>query len=59
MAERKLTPTQVARLGGLARAQRLNPDKRRTIASMGAQTFYERYGEEGLERMRLGLKVKR
>lgn len=52
-----MPPHVRGRLGGLARARNLSDEAKVAIARMGAAAFYEKYGEEGLERMRQGLPI--
>lgn len=47
---KKMTPQQRARLGGLARAQKLTAEQRREIASKGGQAFIEKHGIAGAYR---------
>jgi len=51
MEPRKLTRSEVAQLGGLARARNLTPERREQIARMGGDAFMERHGREGIVRL--------
>lgn len=51
MSPRKLTRSEIAQLGGLARARSLTPERRREIAESGGHAFVEIYGREGLVRL--------
>ncbi len=56
---KKLTKAQAGRLGGLARARVLAPERRSEIAFRAGWAGYERYGTEGMTRASHGLKYRR
>jgi len=51
-APRKLTKSEAGQLGGLARARTTTPEQRQAWGRMGAEVRMEKYGTEGMVRMR-------
>lgn len=51
MAAKKLTPSQVAQLGGLRAAALAGPDGMKAKGSRGGSATYERHGKEHMLRM--------
>ncbi len=51
MARKKLTRAEAGRMGGLARADRLSPEERSSIASMGGTATVARYGRVHMLRL--------
>ena len=53
MTVRKLTPQESGQLGGLRSAGNMTPEQRKERAEKGGRARFEKYGREGMVRMRL------
>lgn len=54
----EMTVSQMASLGGLARAKSLSPEQRKAIASKAGSANLLKYGKEYFSKIRQGIKVK-